>query len=108
MNIQEFLENHLTSNHEYEANQSKVLIANNDFVGASKVFFDAMVWQYNQEFAKYFNLEDLDSIKNNLMSNLTRNIGSVQSIQDLAQRQAWTEQYKFVLKVEQKLAKSNK
>ena len=99
LELQDFRENH-----EYEKNQTQAAIASGDFVRASRSMHESMIWQYNQGFANNFTLEKLDSITGSLLANVLSTVSNPRAA-DLAQQDAWKEQYKFCLKVQKMIAR---
>ena len=94
----------LRENHEYEKNQTQAAIAKGDFVKASRSMHECMIWQYNQGFADAFILDELDSRLGSLMINVLSTDSNPRAA-DLAQQDAWKEQYKFCLKVQRMIAR---
>ena len=99
LELQDFRENH-----EYEKNQTQAAIASGDFVRASRSMHESMIWQYNQRFANNFTLEKLDSITGSLLVNVLSTVSNPRAA-DLAQQDAWKEQYKFCLIVQKMIAR---
>ena len=99
LELQDFRENH-----EYEKNQAQAAISRGDFVKASRSMHECMIWQYNQGFADAFVFEELDSRLGSLLINVLSNISNPRAA-DLAQQDAWKEQYKFCLKVQKMIAR---
>lgn len=99
LELQDFRENH-----EYEKNLAQAAIAKGDFVRASRSMHECMIWQYNQSFADSFSLDELDSRLGSLMINVLSTESNPRPA-DLAQHDAWKEQYKFLLKVQKMIAR---
>jgi hypothetical protein len=98
--LQDFRENH-----EYSKNKCQQAIAKNDFVQASRLMHESMIWQYNQGFANCFTVDQLDNRLGSLMINLLATDTNPRAA-DLAQQDAWKEQYRFCLYVKKIIDRS--